>query len=423
VPWSEASGLCCRSHAGARWAMGGECGRFRPGGWHGAVSEGDPARNSAPGSGRAPQARHAPAGIWGICQTPHRPPAVGKRAGVADGLISAFAWGVSAVAATPAVRRAGAYIALLLSQAFGVAALSVLAVSLGSPLGALRGDAALGLAGATWWLVLAGGLSAAGWYTYYLALKRGPVGLVCAVAATYGGVTALLAVFAWHEHLSQMTATGVVLAVAGVATATARTARGRRRRRRARGRHERTPAVTAFPRARPGPAQRAYRRRRGGVPLAIVSALTYGASAGLLGNCSSRAGWLPSTIAEYAASVLALGLFGMPFLLRPTVMRAAAAAAASISRWAAAAGLTEAAALIALARGGQIGQMGITAAMSSLYPVIPLAAGQLWHHRPLNRNPAALLARLVPFQDEQLGRMQQVGVGVIIASLIIIGLA
>jgi drug/metabolite transporter (DMT)-like permease len=45
--------------------------------------------------------------------------------------------------------------------------------------------------------------------------------------------------------------------------------------------------------------------------------------------------------------------------------------------WAVAAGLTEAAALVAFARGGQAGQVAITAAVSSTYPVIPLAAGLL----------------------------------------------
>ena len=40
-------------------------------------------------------------------------------------------------------------------------------------------------------------------------------------------------------------------------------------------------------------------------------------------------------------------------------------------------GLTEAAALVAFARGGQAGQVAVTAAVSSTYPVIPLAAGLL----------------------------------------------
>ena len=43
--------------------------------------------------------------------------------------------------------------------------------------------------------------------------------------------------------------------------------------------------------------------------------------------------------------------------------------------WAIAAGLAESAALVAFARGGQAGQIAITAAVSSTYPLIPLAFG------------------------------------------------
>ena len=47
------------------------------------------------------------------------------------------------------------------------------------------------------------------------------------------------------------------------------------------------------------------------------------------------------------------------------------------------AGLVEAAALLALARGGQDGQIAVTAAVSNLYPVIPLATGVLWFRERL----------------------------------------
>jgi drug/metabolite transporter (DMT)-like permease len=43
--------------------------------------------------------------------------------------------------------------------------------------------------------------------------------------------------------------------------------------------------------------------------------------------------------------------------------------------WAIAAGLAEAVALVAFARGGQAGEVAVTAAVSSTYPVIPLALG------------------------------------------------
>jgi len=71
--------------------------------------------------------------------------------------------------------------------------------------------------------------------------------------------------------------------------------------------------------------------------------------------------------------------------------------------WAVAAGLTDVVGLLAFARGGQAGQVAVTAAVSSVYPAIPLLAG------------------LVMF-GERLGRWQLLGVTLIIAGLVLIGL-
>ena len=72
--------------------------------------------------------------------------------------------------------------------------------------------------------------------------------------------------------------------------------------------------------------------------------------------------------------------------------------------WAVAAGLTEAAALVAFARGGQAGQIAVTAAVSSTYPVIPLAAG-------------LLLFR------ERLSALQVVGICVAVAGLTLVSMS
>jgi drug/metabolite transporter (DMT)-like permease len=68
------------------------------------------------------------------------------------------------------------------------------------------------------------------------------------------------------------------------------------------------------------------------------------------------------------------------------------------------AGLAEAVALLALARGGQDSQLAVTAAVSNLYPVIPLAAGVLWFR-------------------EQLTARQVLGAGIITAGLVLLGIA
>jgi len=110
------------------------------------------------------------------------------------GLIAAIGWGISSVAATHAARRMGTLVALLASQVTGTIVLAVVLAAIHPHLLVLPGAAVLGLAGA-------GFLSLVGWLTYYRALEYGPVGIVSGTAATYGGVTALLAMLVLGEPL------------------------------------------------------------------------------------------------------------------------------------------------------------------------------------------------------------------------------
>lgn len=335
------------------------------------------------------------------------------------GLIAALGWGLSTIAAARAAPRIGTYGAVLASQLLGAAALGVLAAVMRPPLAGLREQTALGLAAA-------GVLGLAGWLTYYRALEGGgQVGVISAIAATYGAIAAVLAVTVLGERLRLLGGAGIILAAAGIAMAAARSSGTRR----------------------------AGRLPAAGIALALASALTYGVSSCMLGGLSVTAGWLPAALVSYASSVAALTL-ALPFrlarrgrpaaaarrahpaagtvpwpglppvhhdrragdstepawppaqLLRPAAparVTPALAAWPSGVGWAAAAGLAEAVALAAIAAGGQGRQMVVTAATSSLYPLIPLAAG-LWLFR------------------ERLARRQVVGVAAIVAGLVMIGL-
>jgi len=137
---------------------------------------------------------------------------------------------------------------------------------------------------------------------------------------------------------------------------------------------------------------------RAGIPLALASAVTYGVSGLLLGDFSARAGALGSALTAHGASVTVL-LLALPILGRTKAWRADA----SGLTWAVAAGLTDVVALLAFARGGQTGQVAVTAAVSSVYPAIPLLAG------------------LIMF-GERLSRRQLLGVILIITGLVLIGL-
>ena len=285
------------------------------------------------------------------------------------GLIAAAGWGVSSVAATHAARRMGTLAALLASQVTGTIVLTAVLAAMHPRLLTLPRFAVLGLAAA-------GFLSLVGWLTYYRALEYGPVGIVSGTAATYGGVTALLALLVLGEPLGVYGGLGDALAVAGVAAAAMRvsgsTGDGGWRQASAGPWAAAGGSRASLP---PGSARltgRARPRRRPwpGLLLALASAVTYGTGAFWLGMYAAAAGWLVSALMVYVISVTVLLATLICKHKRPEGGLAAAA-------WAIAAGLTEAAALVAFARGGQAGQVAVTAAVSSTYPVIPLAAGLL----------------------------------------------
>jgi len=130
----------------------------------------------------------------------------------------------------------------------------------------------------------------------------------------------------------------------------------------------------------------------------MACALSYGLGGFLLGRYSSKAGWLPAALVAHGASVTVL-LLVLPLFARRTPRNGSSSGVA----WAAAAGLTDAVGLLAFSRGGQVGQVAVTAAVSSVYPVIPLVGGLLLF-------------------GEHLTRRQLAGVAGIIVGLVLIGL-
>jgi uncharacterized membrane protein len=129
-----------------------------------------------------------------------------------------------------------------------------------------------------------------------------------------------------------------------------------------------------------------------------VKALAYGVAGFLLGDYSARAGWLAAALIAHGCSVAVL-LVALPFLGRPAAWRGTASGVL----WAAAAGVADAVGLLAFSRGGQVGQVAVTAAVSSIYPVIPVVAGMMLF-------------------SERLSGRQVLGVGCIVAGLVLLGL-
>jgi drug/metabolite transporter (DMT)-like permease len=291
-----------------------------------------------------------------------------------------------------AARRAGTYLAVLCAQGLGVVLLVLLALLLEPSFAGVSAGAALSLVGA-------GLLGLLGYLAFYRALEYGgAVGLVSAISATYGGVTTVLAVVALGEHLGVPGAIGVVLAVAGIALAAARPA-GRAGSSGTGSASGGSSVAIGEPIVGVAPAPSRIRTlSRAGVPLAIICALAYGFGGFLLGKYSAQAGWLAAALVAHGASVTVM-VMAFPLLRRRMAWRGTTSGVI----WAGAAGLTDAVGLLAFSQGGAAGQVAVTAAVSSVYPVIPLVGGVLLF-------------------SEHLTRRQLIGVVGIIAGLVLIGL-
>ncbi len=297
------------------------------------------------------------------------------------GLLAAIGWGTSTTTAAIALRRARSHIVVLFSQAIGVVFLVILAVGTHAPLLSVAGSAVVALV----WAGLIGLLS---YLAFYQAVAIGSPGLMSAISSTYGGVAAILAVVLLGERLTGLGIAGVVLAVIGIVLAAAGPG---------------TPAPAAA--APTGPGAAVSGRVRSGSPalavsLALLSAVGYGVGGYLLGEYSQRSGWLMPGVIAHGTSVLALAGV-LPLLRGRNGWRGLDLATLG---WMAVAGLADAAALAAYSRGTQIGQVAITAAISSIYPVIPLAFGVL-------------------LLGERLSRRQLAGIVIIIVGLVLLGMA
>jgi drug/metabolite transporter (DMT)-like permease len=225
-----------------------------------------------------------------------------------------------------------------------------------------------------WLLILAGVIGVGGYLAMYRGLESGHVGLVSAISACYGGVIAVLSVVLLHERLTVAAAVGIVATVAGVMLAVTR-------------------------RSGPGSAPAAAAAPAIGAVFGVAAALLYGVGGFMIGRYSRNLGWLlPVVVARSGAMVFLLGLLATP--LRGPAPRSQALSGIA---WAVLAGLVDAAGLAAFTRGDQVGLVAITAAVSSAYPVIPLAGG-------------LLLFR------ERLMRWQAGGAVLILAGLVLLGL-
>lgn len=283
------------------------------------------------------------------------------------GLLSALSWGVSTLLAAVAARRIGTLRTVVLGEAAGMVGYLILFY---------LGHFSLRGVGSTAWLLILGGVIGVGGYlALYRGLESGHIGLVSAISACYGGVIAVLSVVLLREQLTVTATVGIVATVVGVMAAVMR---------RASTSIPAAPAsmdpadgvsapVTAVPtEPAPATAPAMVAAPAIGAAFGLAAALCYGVGGFMIGRYTRSLGWLvPVVVARGGAMVLLLGLLATP-LRGPAGTRLVPGLA-----WALAAGVFDAAGLIFFARGGQVGLVAVTAAVSSAYPVIPLVGGLL----------------------------------------------
>lgn len=276
------------------------------------------------------------------------------------------------MSAAMALRHVRTHVVVLLSQGSGLLLFALLAFGTRTSAASLSPAAVLGL-------LAAGVFGLIGYLAFYHAVSLGSPGLMSAISSTYGGVAALLSVLLLAERLSAVGAAGIVLAVVGITVAVAR---------------PRTTTASA------GEQTRRLSKPTLAATLALVSALGYGVGGFIIGEYSRQTGWLLPGVIAHGASVAVLAST-LPLLRGRNDWRRLSGSSLA---WIVTAGLADAGALLAYSRGTQTGQLAITAAVSSVYPIIPLAIGVL-------------------VLGERISRGQVTGILIIITGLVLLALA
>jgi drug/metabolite transporter (DMT)-like permease len=246
------------------------------------------------------------------------------------GLGAALAWGFADVIVTYYARRVGFLRALLVIHGLSLLPLAALALVLGAPEGSSwtqwAGAAALGP------------LAVAVYTAFYRALELGPISIVSPITSAFGAVVVVLALLV-GETLTQLQALGCALVLLFV-------------------------ALTSVERS----AGIAWGSE--GVRLSVLVCLLFGAYLFLLGRLAEDMGWLfPILVSRTVAVVILAGIVA----LRPEGEARSLGRAGVLG--CAATGALEASGYLLFNRGAEIGELAITGAAVSAYPVIPIAVG------------------------------------------------
>jgi drug/metabolite transporter (DMT)-like permease len=263
--------------------------------------------------------------------------------GFALGAAAALAWGVADVIVTFYARRLGYLRALVVIHGLSLIPLALLALVVDPPeavtTGSLLSAAALGP------------VAVVAYMGFYKALELGPISIVSPIVSAFGAVVVLLALLVLGDSLTEVQALGCGLVLSCVVVASIETSG--------------SDHVGAT-----------------GITLSLVACFAFGLYLFLQGELADELGWLLPILCSRVVAVLMLAaLLAVTTSDEPRAELGLAGIAGC-----AATGALEASAYLFFNRGAELGEIALTGAAVSAYPVIPILVGLFALHERVARH-------------------------------------
>ena len=252
--------------------------------------------------------------------------------GFALGAAAALAWGVADVIVTYYSRRIGYLRALVVIHGLSLVPLALLVLVVDPPepvtTETLLSAAALGP------------VAVVAYMGFYKALELGPISIVSPIVSAFGAVVVLLALVVLGESLTAVQAIGCVVVLSCVLVASIETSGS-----------DHAGAI--------------------GIALSLVACFAFGFYLFLQGQLADELGWLlPILVSRIVAVLMLCALLALMPAPEPRHALGAAGVAGC-----AATGALEASAYLFFNRGAELGEIALTGAAVSAYPVIPILVG------------------------------------------------
>jgi drug/metabolite transporter (DMT)-like permease len=252
--------------------------------------------------------------------------------GFALGAAAALAWGFADVIVTFYARRIGYLRALVVIHGLSLVPLVALALVVDPPepvmLSSLAAAAALGPVAVITYI------------SFYKGLELGPISIVSPIVSAFGAVVVLLAVLVLGDSLTEVQAIGCALVLSFVVLASVETSGSDQL---------------------GGP----------GIALSLIACFGFGVYLFLQGQLADELGWLLPILVSRTTAVMILGAM---LAARPGVEPGPPLGLVGVAGCAAT-GALEASAYLFFNRGAELGEIAVTGAAVSAYPVIPILVG------------------------------------------------